>query len=304
MRFLCFAILVLCVSDISATPRQSDEDQQPDSIEATRPSNSFYDHIMANLQNSNQLVQLAMKPHGIAPPLADDYDDIPIPQAHYAFVNPALNGEKTPHWTETLENFKNNPSISPDIKDKVLQTVQTPIKIYGAGTESRFPLLVEYFVQRIQNYYSHYVYEDMSRPSSWENKKNVTDKPSSEKEPVTEAAKVEPSSNVSANTAEVEEDIDYIVDITLGPEIDDVPEVVLTDEDFEKTTEEWEAPKKKLNSPESAPTVIVEKETLALKVVEPIEVEADSFLYVGDGNGEELLTRSNKRRKLKKKKRN
>lgn len=293
-----------------AAPRQRDEDQQSGSIEETRPSNSFYGHFMGNLQNSNQLVNLAMRPHGIAPPIEDDYEDTAIPLAHYAFVNPALNGEKTPHWTETLENFKNNPAISPDIKDKVIQSVQGPIKIYGAGTESRFPLLIEYFVQRIQNYYSHYVYEDMSRPASWDTKKNTTEgQPSSEKEPVTESGKVEPSSNAEGNEAE-EESIDYIVDITLRPDIDDVPEVELSDEDFEKTTEEWEAPKNKINSTDSEaaaaapPTVIVEKETLALKVVEPISVEPDSFLYVGDGNGEELMRNNNKRRKLKKKKRN
>lgn len=319
--------LILSVVVILAIPRKRNEDQVQIQIETEdspevssdeiRPSNSFYDHLMGNLQNSNQFVNLAMLPQGIPPPVDNDYDGAPIPQAHYAFVNPALNGENVPHWTETLQNLKNNLQIPTDVKDQVFNSLSGPIKIYGDGTESKFPLLIEYFVQRIQNYFSTYVHEDMSRPASWEVKVNASDgKPSSEREPITEDGKVELDSNadiIGSSGANVDEeapdDIDYIVDITLRPDIDDTPEVELTDEDFEKTTEEWEnvkggekkAPEKEKE--DSGQKVIV-KETVDLKVIDPIAIEVDSFLYVGDGNGDELLTRSNKRRKLKKKKRN
>lgn len=39
-------------------------------------------------------------------------------------------------------------------------------RIYGAGTESKFPPFLEFFVQRIQKYFSIYKYEDLSRPAS------------------------------------------------------------------------------------------------------------------------------------------
>ena len=40
-----------------------------------------------------------------------------------------------------------------------------PPKIYGAGTESKFPPFLENLVSRIQHYFSVYKYEDQSRPS-------------------------------------------------------------------------------------------------------------------------------------------
>lgn len=40
-----------------------------------------------------------------------------------------------------------------------------PTRIYGAGTESKFPPFLELFVQRIQKYFSVYKYEDLSRPA-------------------------------------------------------------------------------------------------------------------------------------------
>lgn len=39
------------------------------------------------------------------------------------------------------------------------------LKIYGEGTESKFPPFLEHFVQRIQHYFSVYKYEDLSRPA-------------------------------------------------------------------------------------------------------------------------------------------
>lgn len=307
-------------ADVEAEDDGEVEETVVEVIDGNRPSYSFYDHLMGNLQNKNRFVQLAMSPHGIAPPLDDpaDYDEAPIPQAHYAFVNPALNGDRVPHWTETLERLKSNPVVSSEVKEQVIHALQRPIKIYGAGTESKFPLLIEYLVQRMQNYFSHYVYEDMSRPGSWELKVNDTatdSNPSSDKEPITESSKfdgpVKAAGPGEVGGDDIEEDIDYIIDFTLRPDHDDLPDVELKDEDFEKTTEEWEATKSSeeknttKNSsvkygPGSEPTVIVERETLDLKVVEPIGLEDGSYLYVGDGTGEELK-RSNKTKKKKKK---
>ncbi|KAJ3653359.1 hypothetical protein Zmor_012614 [Zophobas morio] len=36
------------------------------------------------------------------------------------------------------------------------------------GTVSKFPPIIEFFVQRIQSLNSNYVYEDLSRPPTWE----------------------------------------------------------------------------------------------------------------------------------------
>lgn len=41
---------------------------------------------------------------------------------------------------------------------------QPSIKIFGAGTESRFPPFLEFLVQRIQSFFSVYRYQDTSRP--------------------------------------------------------------------------------------------------------------------------------------------
>lgn len=41
---------------------------------------------------------------------------------------------------------------------------QSPWKIYGEGTEAKFPPFIERIVQRIQHYFSIYKYEDLSRP--------------------------------------------------------------------------------------------------------------------------------------------
>lgn len=42
--------------------------------------------------------------------------------------------------------------------------INGPTRIYGAGTESKFPPFLEFVVQRIQKYFSVYKYEDLSRP--------------------------------------------------------------------------------------------------------------------------------------------
>jgi hypothetical protein len=36
------------------------------------------------------------------------------------------------------------------------------------GTVSKFPPIIEYFVQRIQSQNSNYIHEDLSRPPTWE----------------------------------------------------------------------------------------------------------------------------------------
>lgn len=50
-------------------------------------------------------------------------------------------------------------------QQQLQQTSFNGIKIYGDGTEYKFPPFLEYFVQRIQSYFSVYNnYEDQSRP--------------------------------------------------------------------------------------------------------------------------------------------
>ncbi|KAJ6640690.1 hypothetical protein Bhyg_05621 [Pseudolycoriella hygida] len=53
--------------------------------------------------------------------------------------------------------------IYSDKKPQVI-IINGPTRIYGAGTESKFPPFLEFFVQRIQKYFSVYKYEDLSRP--------------------------------------------------------------------------------------------------------------------------------------------
>ncbi|XP_037044929.1 uncharacterized protein LOC119080626 [Bradysia coprophila] len=63
----------------------------------------------------------------------------------------------------TRNNNKNIRSIFPQQPHVVILN-GPPTRIYGAGTESKFPPFLEFFVQRIQKYFSVYKYEDLSRP--------------------------------------------------------------------------------------------------------------------------------------------
>lgn len=61
------------------------------------------------------------------------------------------------------------------------------IKVWGAGSESKFPPVLEYLVQRVQSYFSVYKYEDESRPGlDWVTKPEPKpgDKPEGELEDV------------------------------------------------------------------------------------------------------------------------
>lgn len=57
--------------------------------------------------------------------------------------------------------------------------VNSPVilKIWGAGTESKFPPLIEILVQRIQSMFSTYIYEDLSRPAAMKDPVIATIKP-------------------------------------------------------------------------------------------------------------------------------
>lgn len=81
--------------------------------------------------------------------------------------NPAVK------FSQTLPD-DDNPSIYQPPSKPVWQVVvaggqpdqngQVPLKIYGDGTESKFPPFIETVIQRVQSYFSTYVHEDLSRP--------------------------------------------------------------------------------------------------------------------------------------------
>jgi hypothetical protein len=47
---------------------------------------------------------------------------------------------------------------------KVSATNTQPLKVWGEGTESKFPPFLEAILERVQSYYSVFKYEDLSRP--------------------------------------------------------------------------------------------------------------------------------------------
>ncbi|XP_063698176.1 uncharacterized protein LOC134829109 [Culicoides brevitarsis] len=69
---------------------------------------------------------------------------------------------------------------------KYTKSNSTSDKIYGDGTESKFPPVLEFVVQRIQSYFSVYAMEDTSRPSAAElqaeREKNSSDLPATLRE--------------------------------------------------------------------------------------------------------------------------
>lgn len=72
-------------------------------------------------------------------------------------LTPTVQLPFNPDGTEyTLDGRTNRPQLI---------IMNGPIRIYGAGTESKFPPFLEFFVQRIQKYFSVYKYEDLSRPA-------------------------------------------------------------------------------------------------------------------------------------------
>lgn len=62
--------------------------------------------------------------------------------------------EKVGVPTETMNHFR-----------PMIIYTSNGLKVWGAGSEAKFPPILEYIVQRIQSYYSVYKYEDLSRPS-------------------------------------------------------------------------------------------------------------------------------------------
>lgn len=65
--------------------------------------------------------------------------------------------------------------------------VNSPVilKIWGAGTESKFPPLIEILVQRIQSMFSTYIYEDLSRPAIVKDPVSTTVKPNQDEAAIT-----------------------------------------------------------------------------------------------------------------------
>lgn len=101
---------------------------------------SLNDRIFSNLAANNRFVNLTQSlPQSVV-------SDKNIPIYQFPFVMVKSGG------SSSMQSPSSN------------STIET-LKIYGEGTESKFPPLLEHFVQRIQHYFSVYKYEDLSRPA-------------------------------------------------------------------------------------------------------------------------------------------
>lgn len=98
---------------------------------------SLSDRIFTNLAAKNRFVNLTQS----LPQTVISDTNLPIYQFPFVIVN---NG--------SMQSAPGNATIN-------------TLKIYGEGTEAKFPPFLEHFVQRIQHYFSVYKYEDLSRPA-------------------------------------------------------------------------------------------------------------------------------------------
>lgn len=101
---------------------------------------SLSDRIFSNLAANNRFVNLTQS----FPQSVVSDKNLPIYQFPFVMIKSGeTSSMQSPSSNSTLETWK----------------------IYGEGTESKFPPFLEHFVQRIQHYFSVYKYEDLSRPA-------------------------------------------------------------------------------------------------------------------------------------------
>lgn len=105
---------------------------------------SFAERLISNLAANN---------------VAVNFSQSASPTIHLPF-NPDGTQYSLDERTNSIQ--KNFRSIISDRPQLII--INGPTRIYGAGTESKFPPFLEFFVQRIQKYFSVYKYEDLSRP--------------------------------------------------------------------------------------------------------------------------------------------
>lgn len=91
-----------------------------------------------------------------------------IQQQHAIFIKPDINHSV---FRGRKKRFDSHLFTSRDYADNIhfIPITFIPIgsvKIWGEGTESKFPPIFEFIVQRIQAYFSVYKYDDLSRPST------------------------------------------------------------------------------------------------------------------------------------------
>ncbi len=121
---------------------------------------SFAERIINNLAANNVAVNFSQSS---SPILLLPFD----PQGTQYSLDDYIIQRSKLHDASTSES-NNEPiarSMSPNQQPHLIIINHGPTRIYGAGTESKFPPFIEFFVQRIQKYFSVYKYEDLSRPA-------------------------------------------------------------------------------------------------------------------------------------------
>ncbi|XP_055687468.1 uncharacterized protein LOC129792431 [Lutzomyia longipalpis] len=135
----------------------------PELLSIAKPGASVATNILTNLMQHNNAVHMAFE--GAAP--EENYANLPYtPIIDYAFMKPdnATTANATANWQDTLANLYKNPAFAQNGGLVKLP----PVKIVGAGTESKFPFILEGVAQRIQAMFSTYAHEDLSRPATWD----------------------------------------------------------------------------------------------------------------------------------------
>lgn len=107
---------------------------------------SLTDRIFANLMAKNPWVNFTQS---LTPQIVYSAANVPIAQMPFVQLAP--------------------PTTPPQKTEKPprrgwFSFASRPLRIYGEGTESKFPPMIERIVQRIQHYFSVFKYEDTSRP--------------------------------------------------------------------------------------------------------------------------------------------
>lgn len=125
------------ISSIEAAASNSNEIANDDRVQR-QIYPSLSDRIFSNLAANNKFVNLTQSmPQSVV-------SDKNLPIYQFPFVMIKMDG------SSSMQSPPGNNST---------------VKIYGEGTESKFPPFLEHFVQRIQHYFSVYKYEDLSRPA-------------------------------------------------------------------------------------------------------------------------------------------
>lgn len=113
-------------------------------VDARQMYASLSERIIGQLAAGNPWVNWTQS---TGPVVVHSIANVPIGQFPFVFVQP----------TQTPAKDQQPPR-------RGWLSFQRPFRIYGEGTESKFPPVLERVVQRIQNYFSVFKYQDTSRP--------------------------------------------------------------------------------------------------------------------------------------------